>query len=459
MGSSKKARTNKPGPAPAAAARTEFQAEKLTGKRAQKGGRGGSVVFTYEVQWKNGPGGKKYANTFEPADCLIGWEAEMKKVDEQIVARSKQAFLKPLQVQRAAREHEAHKKAEELTAQRDRLLRKQRRQSRAQFSAGEDDDEAEDGEDSDDQLLPDGEQLDRELLAVVAELETIRPCQRQPTQAGTATSATEAAAMLTPGPATEDVTSAGAVKTKHQRKPRSRVWLAFDRETNRCCLPHPKDKTRKCGVAPGKGSGTSGHIMHLQADHAEEWNHIRLTGEVKTSVQMIEAAFAAKTDESKPALGDKETAELNRLVALWVTKCGRPQAISEDPELRTLLARIFELCKARLRYELPCKMTVRREIALLGHEGKVLGRDFLVRLIKSGVTPSISGDLWSEGGMGLFGIFAHGITETWVMEKALIGLVACEKERHTAENITKWTNEALEAIGVTSEGLLAPEAQ
>ena len=35
--------------------------------------------------------------------------------------------------------------------------------------------------------------------------------------------------------------------------------------------------------------------------------------------------------------------------------------------------------------------------------------------------------------------FAHGITETWVMEKALIGLVlvACEKERHTAENIIK----------------------
>ena len=39
--------------------------------------------------------------------------------------------------------------------------------------------------------------------------------------------------------------------------------------------------------------------------------------------------------------------------------------------------------------------------------------------------------------MGLFGIFAHGITETWVMEKALIGLVACEKELHTAVNITR----------------------
>eukprot|EP00966_Prymnesium_polylepis_P291028 6721143-Prymnesium_polylepis.2 len=147
---------------------------------------------------------------------------------------------------------------------------------------------------------------------------------------------------------------------------------------------------------------------------------------------MIEDAFAAKVDESKPSLGDEQSAELNRLVALGVSKCGRPQAIVEDQELRILLARILELCKARLRYVLPCRNTVKRELALLGKEGKALGRDFLVGLIKSGVKPSISGDLWSEGGMGLFGIFAHGITETWVMEKALIGLVACEKERHTA---------------------------
>ena len=96
---------------------------------------------------------------------------------------------------------------------------------------------------------------------------------------------------------------------------------------------------------------------------------------------------------------------------------------------------------------------------LLGSEGKALGRDFLVRLIKSSVKPSISGDLWSESGMGLFGIFAHGWHhgDLGHMEKALIGLVACEKERHTAENISKWTEEALEAIGLTAEGLLAPD--
>ena len=74
-----------------------------------------------------------------------------------------------------------------------------------------------------------------------------------------------------------------------------------------------------------------------------------------------------------------------------------------------------------------------------------------MRLLNSGVKPSVSGNVWSEEGIGLFGIYAHGISETWVMEKALIGLVACESERHsTAINITKWTNEALEKMGLTA---------
>ena len=104
-------------------------------------------------------------------------------------------------------------------------------------------------------------------------------------------------------------------------------------------------------------------------------------------------------------------------------------------------------CRVRKRWD--------EHIALLGAEAKALGRDFIVRLLKSGVKPSISGDLWSEGGMGLFGIYAHGITETWVIsEKALIGLVACASERHTAENTKKWTTEALNGIGLNAQELL-----
>ena len=112
-------------------------------------------------------------------------------------------------------------------------------------------------------------------------------------------------------------------------------------------------------------------------------------------------------------LPGKERDELHRhrLVALWISKCGRPQVTVEDAELRTLLSRILELCRARLRYTLPCAETVGSQLKLLGSEGKVLARDFILRLLKSGVKPSITGDLWSEGGMGLFGIYAHGITD------------------------------------------------
>ena len=56
--------------------------------------------------------------------------------------------------------------------------------------------------------------------------------------------------------------------------------------------------------------------------------------------------------------------------------------------------------------------------------------------------------------MGLFGIFAHGMCDTFEMEKALIGLVACEAERHTAVNITRWTEAALKGIGLTVKDLL-----
>ena len=94
------------------------------------------------------------------------------------------------------------------------------------------------------------------------------------------------------------------------------------------------------------------------------------------------------------------------------------------------------------------------QIRLLGHDALLMGRDFVVRLIKSGVRTTITGDLWSDNGMGLFGIYAHGITETWKLEKALIGLVACETERHNATNIKKWTVEALQAIGLTQEEIL-----
>mgnify|MGYP007078133770 CR=1 FL=1 len=442
-----------PAPVTAAARREEFQAERLTGKRAQSGKLpGGGPRYLYEVVWKDGPKGEKYKNSFEPADNLIEWAAEMKAVDEQIMEATNQAFLRPLLVANAAKEKAAKEKADKLTARRESLLRKQRRQQRRQRqreARGEDassgGSEQEESESEAEDLPDDAAVLTEELLTNLEELRKL----------GAAPAETTTQTCLEPTTAAE--ATAPPSTQKKQRRGHSRVWLAFDLATNRCKLPHPQDASRICGALPGQGTGTSAHRRHLAEKHSEEWTHILKTGEVKTTASMISAAFAAKQDVSLPALATKDRDELHRLAALWISKCGRPQAIVEDPELRSLLARILELCKARLRYTLPCSETVGDHLAILGAEGKAIGRDLIVRLLKSGVKPSISGDLWSESGMGLFGIYAHGITETWVMEKALIGLVACASDRHTAENIKKWTAEALVGISLKHDELLQIE--
>ena len=54
---------------PVGARGAEYQAEKLTGARAQRGNLpGGAPRWVYEVKWK----GIHVKNTYEPADCLVG---------------------------------------------------------------------------------------------------------------------------------------------------------------------------------------------------------------------------------------------------------------------------------------------------------------------------------------------------------------------------------------------------
>ena len=85
----------------------EWQAEKLTGARAQKGNKpGGAPRWAYEVKWKgNDPKTKKaWPTTFEPPECLVGWGKEMKEVDEACERRALQAPINPFVEAQKARE-------------------------------------------------------------------------------------------------------------------------------------------------------------------------------------------------------------------------------------------------------------------------------------------------------------------------------------------------------------------
>ena len=408
--------------------------------RAQKGILANNTPrWVYEVVWQG-----SHKNTWEPAACLLGWEREMKKADEAALLRASQPTINPVQEASAAREAAAKAKATELMDRRARLRRQLGRQQARAAGQAAASDEADDGTDD---VYEEGEEdaIETELRAIEEQIAAnSRPAAATEAQHENSDTGSEADAGVMA--ATEPV--------GRKRAKTSRVWLAFDKVTHRCNLPHPEDSSKVCGAGPGRGTGTSGYIQHLRTCHSKEWAHIQAHNEVKTTTQMIADAFKAKQDHSKPALGDADTKELHRLVALWLAKCGRPPTIVEDDELNTLLAQILKLCKCQLRYQLPCRETVSNHMMLLGVEGKAVARNFLVRLLRSGVKPSITGDLWSDSGMGLFGIYAHGITDTWAMEKVLIGLVACESKRHTAENIKAWTEEALKDIGLTAEKML-----
>ena len=76
-----------PAPKPINQRGTEYQAEKLTGNRAVQGKLPtGGPRYVYEVKWAgiNSKTKRPWPCSFEPAGCLIGWEAQMKAVDAAI---------------------------------------------------------------------------------------------------------------------------------------------------------------------------------------------------------------------------------------------------------------------------------------------------------------------------------------------------------------------------------------
>ena len=76
----------------------DYKAECLTGNRAQKGIDGaGRPRYVYEVKWAGvDPSTKQqWKNTFEPANCLIGWEQQMRRVDEAIEAMVREPQINP----------------------------------------------------------------------------------------------------------------------------------------------------------------------------------------------------------------------------------------------------------------------------------------------------------------------------------------------------------------------------
>ncbi|KAK3234342.1 hypothetical protein CYMTET_55406 [Cymbomonas tetramitiformis] len=75
-------------------------------------------------------------------------------------------------------------------------------------------------------------------------------------------------------------------------------------------------------------------------------------------------------------------------------------------------------------------------------------KSYLAALLAEGIMPSIAGDLWSEGGIAIFGILVYWIDKGMVLHEKLLSAVPFSDVRHTGLEIERSTKESLSDMGV-----------
>ena len=154
-----------------------------------------------------------------------------------------------------------------------------------------------------------------------------------------------------------------------------------------------------------------------------------------------------------PSLHPEVKVQMDRHVAEWVVDEVQALNAASTAGFRRMMRAATDGT-----YEGCCDKTVKQHITGMAEEGKMECAEFHQSLLKSGIKPVASGDLWSKVGTALFGLVSHGIrcTEpdassktTWTMGEKLAGAVPCNADRHTGEHIRDLSNAAWKTTGIT----------
>jgi len=145
---------------------------------------------------------------------------------------------------------------------------------------------------------------------------------------------------------------------------------------------------------------------------------------------------------------------LDRATAEWIVDDDQPfNAASTAQMMSAATSGVYDGC---------CHKTVKQHIYSMAMDGKAEAKEFHQAMLKDGVKPAASGDLWSKNGTALFGLVSHGIVRTvvcdkanplkkvpvWTMCEKLSGSVPCSEDRHTGEFIGTLSDEAWAAGGI-----------
>ncbi|KAK3270734.1 hypothetical protein CYMTET_20886 [Cymbomonas tetramitiformis] len=127
-----------------------------------------------------------------------------------------------------------------------------------------------------------------------------------------------------------------------------------------------------------------------------------------------------------PQVSQERRDHLHKMVALWIVRCKRPLSIGDsDRELRDIFECIFQG-----GYNLPGYTTVVQKILELSQDGKERVRDEIIGLLKEGILPSIAGDIWSQGGIAIFGILVYWIDAQFKFHEKLVAAIPFSEVRY-----------------------------
>lgn len=120
--------------------------------------------------------------------------------------------------------------------------------------------------------------------------------------------------------------------------------------------------------------------------------------------------------------------DLDKLFTKVVVHTNLPLTSGESPWMQNFL---LEVSKGS--YTRPSYTTVRALVTAFAQEGKNEAKRFVSRARQDGRKLSLTGDLWSDDGTGLFGIVGHYIDEDWKIQSKLLGLISCGHMHHTGK--------------------------
>ena len=92
-----------------------------------------------------------------------------------------------------------------------------------------------------------------------------------------------------------------------------------------------------------------------------------------------------------------------------------------------------------------------QNVISLAAEGDARVRFLLKDLYAEGIDPSISGDIWSDRHVSLFGILVHFIDKDFKLHEFLCGAIPFSGEAHTGANMSDATNISLMNMDIGRE--------